>query len=52
MLPMCDILYTGWGNGLAVESTSRNPEGWGLIPILGSRSSSLISIEHAELLRI
>ena len=30
---------------------SRNPEGRGSIPRLGSRRSSLISIEHAELLR-
>ena len=29
----------------------RNPEGQGSIPRLGSRRSSLISIEHAELLR-
>ena len=35
---------------LAVEPTSRNPEGRGSIPRLGSRRSSLISIEHAELL--
>ena len=28
---------------------SRNPEGLGSIPRLGSRRSSLISIEHAEL---
>ena len=39
------------GNGLAVESTSRNPGGRGSIPHLGSRRSLLISIEHAELLR-
>ena len=39
------------GNGLAVESSSRNPGGRGSIPRLGSRRSSLISIEHAELLR-
>ena len=34
-----------------VELISRNPEGQGLIPHLGSRRSLLISIEHAELLR-
>ena len=39
------------GDGLEVESMSRNPEGRGSIPRLGSRRSSLISIEHAELLR-
>ena len=33
------------------EPMSRNPEGRGSIPRLGSRRSSLISIEHAELLR-
>ena len=43
--------WMGRGNGLAVEPTSRNPEGRGSIPRLGSRRSSLISIEHAELLR-
>ena len=37
-----------WSSG---KSTSRNPEGRGSIPRLGSRRSSLISIEHAELLR-
>ena len=41
----------GDGDGLEVESMSRNPEGRGSIPRLGSRRSSLISIEHAELLR-
>ena len=41
----------GRGDGLVVESMSRNPEGRGSIPRLGSRRSSLISIEHAELLR-
>ena len=41
----------GRGNGLEVEPISRNPEGRGSIPHLGSRRSSLISIEHAELLR-
>ena len=41
----------GRGNGLAVESMSCNPEGRGSIPRLGSRRSSLISFEHAELLR-
>ena len=41
----------GRGDGLEVESMSRNPEGRGSIPRLGSRRSSLISIEHAELLR-
>ena len=35
---------------IEVEPMSRNPEGRGSIPRLGSRSS-LISIEHAELLR-
>ena len=35
----------------AVETMSRNPEGRGSIPRLGNRRSSLISIEHAELLR-
>ena len=40
----------GRGNDLAVESSSRNPEGRGSIPCLGSRRSSLISIEPAELL--
>ena len=30
---------------------SRNPESRGSIPRLGSRRSSLISIDHAELLR-
>ena len=39
------------GDGLEVEPMSRNPEGRGSIPRLGSRRSSLISIEHAELLR-
>ena len=38
------------GNGQAVESTFRNPEGRGSIPRLSSRRSLLISIEHAELL--
>ena len=38
-------------DGLEVEPMSRNPEGRGSIPRLGSRRSSLISIEHAELLR-
>ena len=41
-----------WDNDLAVEPTSRNPEGWGSIPQIGSCRSSLISIEHSELLRI
>ena len=45
------IYPIGRGNDLVVESTSGNPEGRGLIPCLGSRRSSLISIEHAELLR-
>ena len=45
------FLYTGRGNGLAAEPTSRNPEGRGSIPRLDSRRSSLTSIEHAELLR-
>ena len=35
---------------IAVEPTSQNPEGPGSSPRLGSRWSSLISIEHAELL--
>ena len=39
------------GDGLEVEPMSRNPEGRGSIPRLGSRRSSLISIEHVELLR-
>ena len=38
-------------HGLAVEPMSRNPEGRGSIPRLGSRRSLLISNEHAELLR-
>ena len=38
------------GDGLAVEPMSRNPEGRGSIPRLGSRRSSFISIELAELL--
>ena len=42
---------TGRGDGLAVESRPRNPGNRGSIPRLGSRRSSLISIEHAELLR-
>ena len=42
---------TGRGDGLEVEPMSRNPEGRGSIPHLGSRRLSLISIEHAELLR-
>ena len=41
----------GEGDGLAVEPMSRNPEGRGSIPRLGSRRSSLIRIEQAELLR-
>ena len=40
----------GRGDGLEVEPMSRNPKGRGLIPRLGSRRSSLISIEHTELL--
>ena len=43
--------FEGRGNGLAVESSSRNPGGRGLIPRLSSRRLSLIYIEHAELLR-
>ena len=39
------------GDGLEVEPMSRNPEGRGSNPRLGSRRSSLICIEHAELLR-
>ena len=38
------------GHSLALEPTSQNLEGRGSIPCLGSRRSSLISIEHAELL--
>ena len=45
------IIDIGRGNGLVVESWPRNPEVRGSIPRLGSRRSSLISIEHAELLR-
>ena len=48
---MLCIWTLGRGDGLEVESMSRNPEGRGSIPHLGSRRSSLISIEHAELLR-
>ena len=45
-------LFTlGRGDGLDVEPMSRNPEGRGSIPRIGNRRSSLISIEHAELLR-
>ena len=40
---------SGRGNGLAVELMSRNLEGLGSIPRLGSRRSLLISIEHAKL---
>ena len=40
----------GKDNGLAVELTSQNPEGLGSSPRLSSRRSSLIGIEHAELL--
>ena len=43
------IQYMGRGNILAVEWTSRNLDGRDSIPCLGSRRSSLISIEHAEL---
>ena len=39
------------GNSLAVESTSRKPKDRGSISRLSSRRSSLISIEHAGLLR-
>ena len=45
------LTHTGRGDGLEVEPMSWNPEGRGSIPRLGSRRSSLISIEHAELLR-
>ena len=38
------------GRGLAVESTSYNPLGPGSNPRLGSRRSSLICPDHAELL--
>ena len=37
-------------NGLAVEQSSQNSEGPGSNPRIGSRRSSLISIEPAELL--
>ena len=48
---MCDSETTLWrGDGLEVEAMSRNPEGRSSIPRLVSRRSSLISIEHAELL--
>ena len=46
-----DVTFIGRGDSLEVEPMSRNPEGRGSIPRLGSRRSSLISIEHAELLR-
>ena len=42
---MCDSNFKGRGNGLAVEPMPRSPEGRGLIPRLGIRRSSLISIE-------
>ena len=42
--------FQGRGDGLEVEPMSRNPEGRGSIPRLCSLRSSLISIEHAELL--
>ena len=42
---------TGRSDGLVVEPMSPNLVGWGSIPRLGSRGSSFISIEHAELLR-
>ena len=45
------LITMGRGDGLEVELMSRNPEGRSSIPRLGSRRSSLISIEHAELLR-
>ena len=54
-LALCKPIYMqgkGRGNGLAVEPMSQNLEGRGSIPRFGSRRSSLISIEHAELLRI
>ena len=41
-------LIQGRGHGLAVESTSQNPDGPGSIPRLGSRRSFLFSIEHVE----
>ena len=44
------IRLYGRGDGLEVEAMSRNPEGRGSIPRLGSRRSLLIVIEHAELL--
>ena len=47
----CEQRATGRGDGLAIEPMSRNPEGRGSIPRLGSCRSSFISIEHAELLR-
>ena len=46
----CATIYEGRG-AMAVESRPWNSEVWGSIPRLGSRRSSLISIEHAELLR-
>ena len=45
------VITSHRGDGLAVESSSQNPEGRGSIPHLSSRRSLLISIEHAELLR-
>ena len=53
LVQLCAINCTvlGRGNGLAVERMSRDPEDRGSISRLGSRRSSLISIEHAELLR-
>ena len=43
--------YITRGDGLAVEPMSRNPEGRGLILRLSSCRLSLISIDHAKLLR-
>ena len=48
-----DSQARGWRWPIEVELMSRNPEGRGSIPPLGSRRSSLslISTEHTELLR-
>ena len=39
-------------NDITVDQTSQNPEGPSSSPRLGSHGSSLISIEHAELMSI
>ena len=52
MVPSIPSTIVGRGDGLEVEPMSRNPEGRVSIPRLGSRRSSLISIEHAELLLV